>query len=235
MRTQNQAMPTNRSSWAARSLAVLIKDIRSEMRTRYAIGAIIMFAIITVVAVGFSLGGIPIDLNLQGILFWLVIYFASVAGLGQSFIKEEEGKTALALRIYAPSLSVFGGKFLFNLMLLIALEIILVPLFAMLIGLEIRCFSLFSAVLALATFGLACSTTIVAAIIAKASIKGVLFTVLSFPLILPLLVMAIRATQKSLSMGAVFGDGLAELQVLISYAIVMLIAGLLLFDFVWND
>jgi heme exporter protein B len=81
---------------------VLVKDIRGELRTRYAIGAIVMFAVITVVAVGFSLSGIPLDLNLQGILFWLVIYFASVAGLGQSFIKEEESKTSLALRIYAP-------------------------------------------------------------------------------------------------------------------------------------
>lgn len=228
-------MPTRRSSLAAKALAVLAKDIRSELRTRYAIGAIVMFAVITVVAVGFSLGGIPLDLNLQGILFWLVIYFASVAGLGQSFIKEEESKTSLALRIYAPPLSVFGGKLLFNLLLLIALEIVLVPLFAMLIGLDIRQFPLFITVLAMGTIGLACSTTIVAAIIAKASIKGVLFAVLSFPLILPVLIMAIKGTQKALSVGLGFGAAIGELQVLVSYAAIMLIAGFLLFEFVWND
>jgi heme exporter protein B len=228
-------MPIKALFSANKSLAVLAKDIKSEMRTRYAIGAIVMFAVITVVAVGFSLGGIPLDLNLQGILFWLVIYFASVAGLGQTFIKEEESKTSLALRIYAPSAAVFNGKFLFNLLLLVALEIIIVPLFAALIGLDIQCYSLFVAVLILGTFGLAGSTTIVAAIIAKASIKGVLFAVLSFPLILPLLVMAIRGTQKALSIGINFSDGLSEIQVLLSYAVVMLIAGMLLFDYVWND
>ena len=228
-------MPTRQSFLAAKVIAVLAKDIRSEMRTRYAIGAIVMFAVITVVAVGFSLGGIPLDLNLQGILFWLVIYFASVAGLGQSFIKEEESKTSLALRIYAPPLSVFGGKLLFNLLLLVALEIVLVPLFAMLIGLDIRQFPLFIAVLAMGTIGLACSTTIVAAIIAKASIKGVLFAVLSFPLILPVLIMAIKGTQKALSVGLGFGAAMGELQVLVSYAAIMLIAGFLLFEFVWND
>jgi heme exporter protein B len=164
-----------------------------------------------------------------------VIYFASVAGLGQSFIKEEESKTALALRIYAPSLAVFGGKFLFNLILLIALEIVLVPLCAMLIGLNIQSIPLFVAVLLLGTFGLACSTTIVAAIVAKASIKGVLFAVLSFPLILPVLIMAIKGTQKSLSAGVAFSGGMGELQVLLSYAVIMFTAGLLLFDFVWND
>jgi heme exporter protein B len=228
-------MPTRRSYLAAKAMAVLAKDIRSELRTRYAVGAIVMFAVITVVAVGFSLGGIPLDLNLQGILFWLVIYFASVAGLGQSFIKEEESKTSLALRIYAPPLSVFGGKLMFNLLLLIALEAVLVPLFAMLVGLDIRSISLFAVVLVLGTIGLACSTTIVAAIIAKASIKGVLFAVLSFPLILPVLIMAIKGTQKALSPGLGFGSAMGELQVLVSYAAIMLIAGFMLFEFVWND
>jgi len=228
-------MPARRSFWAAKAIAVLAKDIRSELRTRYAIGAIIMFAVITVVAVGFSLGGIPLDLNLQGILFWLVIYFASVAGLGQSFIKEEESMTSLALRIYAPPLSVFGGKLLFNLLLLIGLEIVLVPLYAMLVGLGIEQWPLFFAVLATGTLGLACSTTIVAAIIAKASIKGVLFAVLSFPLILPVLIMSIKGTQKALSAGLGFSAAIGELQVLVSYAAVMLIAGFLLFEFVWND
>jgi heme exporter protein B len=235
MKKQTYNMPIRRSYLAAKAMAVLAKDIRSELRTRYAVGAIVMFAVITVVAVGFSLGGIPLDLNLQGILFWLVIYFASVAGLGQSFIKEEESKTSLALRIYAPPLSVFGGKLLFNLLLLIALEAVLVPLFAMLVGLDIRSISLFSAVLVVGTIGLACSTTIVAAIIAKASIKGVLFAVLSFPLILPVLIMAIKGTQKALSPGLGFGSALGELQVLVSYAAIMLIAGFMLFEFVWND
>ena len=228
-------MPTRRSIWASKSIAVFIKDIRSELRTRYAIGAIIMFAVVTVVAVGFSLGGIPLDSSLQSILFWLVIYFASVAGLGQSFIKEEEGKTALTLRLYAPPDAVFGGKLLFNLTLLFALEIIIIPLFAMLVGLDIKNIGLFAAIVVVATIGLAGSTTIIAAIIAKASIKGVLFAVLSFPLMLPLLVMAIKGTQKSLSPDMAFLSALPELQVLGSYAVVMLIAGLLLFDFVWND
>ncbi|NLI15346.1 MAG: ABC transporter permease [candidate division Zixibacteria bacterium] len=228
-------MPIKRLSWGAKTIAVLVKDIRGELRTRYAIGAIVMFAVITVVAVGFSLSGIPLDLNLQGILFWLVIYFASVAGLGQSFIKEEESKTSLALRIYAPPVAVFGGKLLFNLLLLFTLEIVLVPLFALLVGLGIRQLPLFIAILATGTFGLACSTTIVAAIIAKASIKGVLFAVLSFPLILPVLIMAIKGTQKALSIGLVFASASGELQVLISYAAIMLIAGFLLFEFVWND
>jgi len=228
-------MPTTKSILAGKALAVLAKDIRSELRTRYAVSAIVMFAVVTVVAVGFASGGIKLTSDMQAILFWLVIYFASVAGLGQSFIKEEENKTADTLRIYAPSSSVFGGKYLFNLLLLFCLEIIIVPSFAALVGLEVKCYSLFIAILVLGTFGLAGSTTIIAAIISKSSIKGALFAVLSFPLILPLLVMAIKGTEKALFLGAVFADGLPELKVLLSYTMVMTIAGFLLFDFVWRD
>jgi heme exporter protein B len=219
----------------SKTVAVLAKDIRSEFRTRYAISAIVMFAVVTIIAVGFATGGIPLETQMHGIFLWLVIYFASLAGLAQSFIKEEENRTVDALKIYAPSASVYGGKYLFNLLLLVSLEIIIVPLYAVLIGLKVESLSLFFGVLILGTLGLAGSTTLVAAIISKTSMKGVLFAVLAFPLILPLLVMAIRGTQKALAGGAVFADGLPELQVLISYAVVMTVAGYLLFDFVWND
>ncbi|RKX19997.1 MAG: ABC transporter permease [Candidatus Zixiibacteriota bacterium] len=224
-----------KSGLVSKTLAVLLKDLRSELRTRYAICAIIMFAVVTVVAVGFATGGITLEKDLQGILLWLVIYFASMAGIGQSFIKEEENRTSLALRLFAYPPSVYGGKYLFNLMLLFVLEIIVVPLFAMLVGLQVKCYVLFFSVLILGTIGLAGTTTIIAAIISKTSTKGVLFAVLSFPLILPLLIMAIKGTQKSLYESMTFSNGLAELQVLISYAVVMSVSGFLLFDYVWND
>jgi heme exporter protein B len=228
-------MSTTQSGLVSKTLAVLFKDIKSELRTRYAVCAIVMFAVVTVVAVGFATGGVILEKDLQGILVWLVIYFASIAGIGQSFIKEEENRTSLALRLFAYPPSVFGGKYLFNLMLLFALEIVVVPLFAVMVGLQVKCYILFFTVMILGTVGLAGTTTIIAAIIAKTSVKGVLFAVLSFPLILPLLIMAIKGTQKSLYDDMVFSSGLAELQVLISYAVVMSIAGFLLFDYVWND
>lgn len=228
-------MPQRQSSLPSKIIAVLVKDVKSEMRTRYAIGAIIMFSVVTVVAIGFSTSGVGLDNDMQAIVFWLAVYFASVAALGQSFIKEEQKRTALALRIYSPPLAVFGGKYLFNLSLLTFLVLIIVLLFAGLIGLDIKNFGLFIVILILSIIGLAGSTTIIAAIISKASIKGVLFAILSFPLILPLLIMAIKGTQKALNYSVVFLDGLPEMKVLVSYAVVMTVAGGLLFEYVWGD
>ncbi len=223
------------SIWRARSLAVLVKDIKSELRTRYAVGAIAMFAVVTIVAIGFSLGGMALDINLQAIMLWLSIYFAAAAGLGQGFIKEEEAKTSLALRIYVPSSAVYNGKLLFNLIILAGLGLLVVPLFALLIGLNVASYALFMTILTSGLIGLACTTTLIAAIVARASVKSTLFTVMAFPIVLPLLVLAIKGTQKAMSAGARFSDGIGELQGLSSYSAVMLIAGMLLFDYVWND
>lgn len=220
---------------ANKSLAVLGKDVRSELRTRYAISAIIMFALVTVIAVGFATKGAGFGPGLQGIILWLVIYFAAVAGLGQSFIKEEENGTALALKIYGDPVAIFVGKYLFNLVLLFAMEIIIVPLFALLVGLEVANFWLFIIIMIISTFGLAGSTAIIGAIISKASIKGILFAVLSFPLLLPLLIVAISGTQKALAPMVTIGDGLPEIKVLVSYSVVMTLAGMLLFEYVWHD
>ena len=46
-------MATLRSGLAGKTIAVLLKDIRSEFKTRYAVSAIIVFAAMTVAAVGY--------------------------------------------------------------------------------------------------------------------------------------------------------------------------------------
>lgn len=228
-------METRSSGSASKSFSVFLKDIKSELRTRYAINAILMFAIVTVFAVSWAVGGTGLNPVLQASLLWIVIYFSSLSGLSQSFVKEEESKTAIALRLYAPAEVVLGGKLLFNLVLLFVLNLITVPLFAIFIGFDVANFPLFITMLFVGSLGLVAVTTFVAAIISKASVKGALFAVLSFPLVLPLLVEAISGTKKAMTPGIEFGAARLELQVLISYLVVMTVLGFLLFEAVWND
>jgi heme exporter protein B len=217
------------------SLAVFIKDLKSELRTRYAINAILMFALVTVFAVSWAVGGAGLNEILQASLLWIVIYFSSLSGMSQSFVKEEESRTALALRLYCPSYAVLGGKLIFNLILLFALNLITIPLFGIFIGLDIHNIGLFIIIVILGSLGLVGTTTIVAAIISKASVKGALFAVLSFPLVLPLLMMAISGTRKALIFQVPISAARMEIQVLGSYVVVMTVLGFILFDSVWND
>jgi heme exporter protein B len=193
-----------------------------------------MFALTTLAVVSFSVGGFSLNSRITSSLFWLMIFFSSMSGLAQVFIKEEESKTASLLKLTASPVTVLLGKMLFNLVLLLVLEAVIVPLFVIWMNLSIQNLSLFLAVLFLGSLGLVCSTTIIAAIISKSHVKGALFAVLSFPILLPLLIAGIDGTRLSLE-GNDFSVGLGDLGLLGSYVVVMFTASILLFDFVWNE
>jgi heme exporter protein B len=227
-------MAMKSSGWAVKAGWLLFKDLKSEFRTRYALNSILMFALTTLTVISFSVGRISSDARITSSLFWLVIFFSSMSGLAQVFVKEEESRTVNLLKLSASPRTVLAGKLMFNLVLLLLLEVVIVPLFIIWMNLSISNVWLFLSVLLLGTLGLVCATTITAAIISKSHVKGALFAVLSFPILLPLLIVGIDGTRKSLE-GEDFSAGFADLRLLLSYVVVMLVVSILLFDFVWNE
>jgi heme exporter protein B len=218
----------------AMASAILLKDIKSEFRTRYAFNALIMFSLVILVVISISIGQYNLNSNLASSILWILIFFASVTGLGQSFIKEEETGTVIALRLHSKPSAVWLGKFIYNTLLLFVLELIFVPLFFILLKVECGNPVLFFTVIILSSIGLSGATTIIAAIIAKASVKGALFAVLSFPVLLPLLISAISATQIAFSGGS-FGDAISDIKLLISFPVIIMTVSIFLFDYIWNS
>jgi heme exporter protein B len=223
---------------AQASWAVFRKDLRAELRTRYALNAVALFAASTVVAlslgVGFLTAGRNADLPLiHAALLWVAVLFAAFTGLARAFVQEEEARTAAALRLAAPPIAVYLGKLLFNLLLLLLLDVLVAVLFVVLLHVEIKSVGLFAALLLAGSLGLVAATTLIAAIIARASAKGALFAVLSFPLLVPLLVVAIQGTALAL-VGEGWALGIAPLQVLIAYTVALFVASLFLFGSVWE-
>ncbi|MDH3252488.1 MAG: heme exporter protein CcmB, partial [Ignavibacteria bacterium] len=203
--------------WLRSTTAIFLKDWHSELRTRYAISALVMFVLTTISIILFSLGseGAP-PVALSGML-WVVIFFSGMSGLSRTFVMEEERGTSLTLQLLAPPSAVYFGKLLFNIVLVIGLNILAVGLYFFFInGFVIRTASIFVVTVGLGSVGLAAASTIIAAIIAKANTKGTLFPVLSFPLLLPLLLTVINATRLAAE-GAFFGEAFGEFQVLVSY------------------
>ncbi|MCP4633755.1 MAG: heme ABC transporter permease CcmB [candidate division Zixibacteria bacterium] len=227
-------MEQKSSGLMAMASAILLKDIKSEFRTRYAFNALIMFALVILVVISIAIGQYNLSDSLASSILWILIFFASVTGLGQSFIKEEETGTVNALRLYSKPTAVWLGKLIFNTLLLLLLELIFVPLFFILLKVDCGNPFLFLTVIILSSIGLSGATTIIAAIIAKASVKGALFAVLSFPLLLPVLISAIRGTQIAFSGGS-FGDAYSDIKLLISFPVIIMTVSVFLFDFIWNS
>ncbi|MBC8162826.1 MAG: heme exporter protein CcmB [Roseiflexaceae bacterium] len=225
-------------SLAAATLAVFRKDLRIELRSRYALNALLLFAVSTVVAISLGLGPIAPrdnrDLKLiQAALMWVALLFAAFTGLARAFVQEEDTRTATALRLAAPPLAVYLGKLLFNLLLLLVLDAVIAALFIAMLRVGVGAPLMFAAVLAVGSCALVAATTLIAAIIARASAKGALFAVLSFPLLIPPLVVAIRGTAFALE-GESWAVGAAPIQVLLAYTLALFVASLFLFKSVWE-
>ena len=222
------------STWAAEALAVFAKEWRCEFRTRYALNTLGLFAFTTLVVVSVSLGPLGVSVS-QGtavlpVLLWVILLFSAAAGLPRAFVQEEETQTATALRLAATPSALFCGKLLYGLTLTLALEALVTPVFVAMTSLDVKSPLLLAAVLAAGGYGLAAGSTLVAAIIAQARSKGTLFSVLAFPVLLPLLLIAVE-----LSRHAVAGDpaDMALVQLLL-YDGSVPVAGFMLFPVVWN-
>lgn len=222
------------SAWA-----VAKKDVRIEVRTRYALNAMLLFAVTTAVMVSFRLGPLGVSRDLRAVstlatLLWIAIFFAAMNGLSRTFVREEETRTVALLRLSTPPLAVYLGKLLVNLGLLALLETLVALLFVGLMNVHIGQPGLLGLTLALGGFGLAGATTIIAALVAKADGRSALFTILAFPLLLPLLIIAIEVTEIAL-MGGGWPNAAAGLRVLLAYAIAQTVGSLLLFEATWES
>jgi heme exporter protein B len=224
------------SAWAAEVAAVFVKDWRCEFRTRYALNTLALFAFTTLVVVSISLGPIGIDRargsKVLPVLLWVILLFSVAAGLPRAFVQEEESQTATALRLSATPSALFCGKLLYCLTLVGALELLVTPVFVTLMSLEVGSPGLLAVTLAAGGYGLAVGSTLVAAIIAQARTKGTLFSVLAFPVLLPLLLLAVELTFSAVGGGG--GSGGVALSQLLLYDASITVAGLMLFPVVWN-
>jgi heme exporter protein B len=157
-----------------------------------------------------------------------------MSGLSHIFVREEEKHTADTLKLVATPSSIFLGKFIFNLFLLIILEFFTIPLFFAVMNFKVEGVLIFLMVIIVGSFGLSAGATMTAAIISKASAKGALFAVLSFPILLPVIIAGINGTKIAVT-NTIISDAAVELQLLFAYSVVVLTAAFLLFDFVWNE
>lgn len=215
------------------SLIVFRKDFQLEFRTRYALNAIALFAVTTLTVISFSIGPTRLNSTVLAPLLWIVLFFSAISGLAHVFVREEEQQTADTLRLVVPPTAVLLGKWFFNVVLLIGLELIVLPLFFIMMNARVENLDILLAVVFFGGLALASVATIIAAIIAISGSRGALFAVLSFPIALPVLLSAIHSTQLALE-GAAFIDCLDDLRVLFSFNVVIITTAIMVFEFVWR-
>src|SRR5690606_30880797 len=124
-------------------------------------------------------------------LFWLTILFANVNGIAKSFIGEKKGLLIYYYSIASPQ-AVILSKIIYNVMLSFALSLAGYFLFTIFIDNPLQDPVLFLITLLLASIGFASCFSLISAIASKSDNSNVLMAVLSFPVIIAVLLMAIR-------------------------------------------
>jgi heme exporter protein B len=221
---------------ARQAWAIAGKDLRIEVRGRYALGAVLPFAATLLIAFGLSLGpGRTLLQQTAPGLLWLAVLFASVLAFRRSY--ESEGEDgALEGLLLAPidKAAVFLGKAAAVLAQLLVLEAAVVLLVAGLFGLSLgRDPVTLAAAFLLGTVGLAAVGSLFGVLAESPRAREAVFPLLVLPLATPVLVAGVRAT--ALATAGRGGEAASWLGLLAAFDVVFVAAGTLVFAYLLED
>ena len=186
-------------------LAVLWKDLVSEWRSRDRLVAMGVFALLVVIVLYLAAppgAGPETRAHVPGLL-WVAYLFAGVLGLNRAFAVELENE-ALSLLALAPAERgfVFLGKALASLLLLLAVEAAAAVAFALAFDLDLwPVAGRLALVASLGAAGVCFVGTLFSAIAVRTQYREVMLPLLLLPLLVPVLLGAVRATNALLLEG----------------------------------
>lgn len=217
------------------TLAILRKDIRTELRTRQVWGGMALFALLVLVVFNFAF-----DLRVTDKVavapgaLWIAFVFASILGLGRTYaVEQEQGSMDRLLVCPVDRKAIYFAKLLGNMLFIGVVEVISVPLFAAAYNLPVLTPGIVPIVLS-GTLGVATIGTLFSAVTAATRAREVLLPLLVFPLIIPVVIGAVRATQDLVSPAGT-GDGISWLGLIIAFDVIFLSLSAIMFQFVIEE
>lgn len=217
--------------------AIVWKDLTAERRTKANFNAVVFLAGLILLLFGFALG--PDQDALRSItagVLWLTILFSGVLSFNRSYEQElEHGALELLLLYPGNRKSIFLGKLLANLTFVLLVEVLMIPIAALLYDIPIWTVVLpLSAVLFLGTLGFVTLGTFYAAMASRLRAREVLLPLLLFPMLIPLLVAAVQATGAILD-GDFMGQLGSWIRLLIVFDVIFFLGAVFTFEYVIED
>ena len=211
----------------------LKKDFLIEFRNRSAVNISFAFAGITTLSVSLACGGAALTPQIHSVLFWIIIFFSGMSGLSHIFIREEEERTALFLSLHSEPETIYLAKLIFNIILFSCITALVTPLYLFFMQIVPGYAVYFILTAAAGSLAIAAITTILGAMVAKAESRGSLFTVISFPVMIPVLWISIQLTSDSIEGKAT--PEIRSLLFLLAFSGVIISASYMSFKFIWME
>jgi heme exporter protein B len=216
-------------------LAVARKDIISEFRTREIIVSVLMFTLLVIIIFNFAFGSTQAIMNAAAPgMLWITFAFAGVLALNRSFIVEKEEGCLEGLMVSPVSREIiYCGKMLGSLVFMLVVEVVALPIFALLFNLNVITPQIISITL-LATIGFVACGTLFSALAVKTKARELVLPILFLPIIVPVIIAAVKASASALSGGA-WSDITGWLIVILAFDAVFMVVSLWVFNFVIEE
>jgi heme exporter protein B len=208
------------------------KDVLIERRSKETLNALLFFSLALLFVFQFALG--PDRERLASVLpglLWLGFILSGVLGLGRAFLVERENDCWEALLLTPGDKSaIYVGKLASGLVLMLVVEALVLALFVLFFNVDLMpVLPGLALVIVLGTVGMASVGTLFAAMTAQIRARELLFPVLLLPVLVPVLLGTVKATEALLA-----GEPLAAvahwLKLLVAADVVYLAVGVLTFD-----
>lgn len=213
------------------------KDLRVEYRSRQAFLTTLFFAVLILIIFNFAFDpGTPATREAAPGILWVALIFPGVIQLNRSFQSEAEEGTLHGLILSPVDRGViFLGKQLANWIALTAIDLFILLAFVVFYNFSFGS-NLFWIVLllVLAAAGFTAVGTVLAAMLSSVRGRDVLLPVLLFPVVVPVILAAVNASQEVL-LRTRFEFFFQWVQMLVAFDVIFLASGFLVFDYVVGE
>jgi heme exporter protein B len=217
-------------------LAIVGKDIITELRTKEMVSAMFVFSLLIIFIFNFAF-----DLraeNAQALapgVLWVAIAFAGMLGLSRSFILERD-RGVLDGLLLAPvdRSAIYFGKMIGNVLFIGLVEVVILPFFIVLFNQPLAALPALAGVVMLGSLSLAGVGTLFSAMAVHTRAREVLLPIMLFPVIIPAMLAAVRLTSAILDKTP-FGEVSHWLMLLIAFDVIFIAASFMLFEFVVEE
>jgi heme exporter protein B len=211
-------------------LAIIRKDFDIEIRQRYAIAGIFLFAVTTAYFIYKTFNKLSaLEWN---ILVWIIVLFAGLNAIVKSFVQERKETYLYYYTLFNP-LEIIVAKLIYNYLFMLFLTLVVILTFSVLFGNPVKDYALFVEGLLLGTLGISSIFTFVSSVSGAGSSNSTMMSILSLPLVLPsvLLMERITAVAMRLIQDSTIGK---DLYILASIDLLIIGMIILIFPTLWK-
>ena len=204
------------------AMTIAKKDIRSQMRKKFEIFAMVLFSMVSVLAFALASEGDVAPDAASGFL-WVIIFLTGMFGFSPVFLSEVESGTLRGLALTpTPAWSVYLGKVIYGFILMGVVEIFLIPIALVLMNFTFAGdLGLVALVFLMGTLDLAAVGSMASALTMPAESKATIYPLVYFPPAITGLILLLQIT-RALAVGTILLTMGFLFQLLLAHLIAML-------------